>query len=100
MPPNQSVEVEKEVEKSVESEKIEQPENHYESPTEVANDRTLTNDKKMKALDTWEQDARQMLVASNEGMPEGLDPRLGEVISAKEEVVRAKGENKRSGPQS
>ena len=79
---------------TVEAEKIEQPENHYCSPAEVARDPALTKEEKKKALDTWEQDARQMLVASDEGMPAGLDDRLGEVISAKEKVVRANGEIK------
>jgi hypothetical protein len=44
-----------------------------------------------KALNTWEQDARQLLTASNEGMPgseEGIHPdehsRLGEVLRAKD----------------
>ena len=73
---------------TAEAEKIEQPENHYRSPAEVAQDPTLTKEAKKKALDTWEQSERQSLVASNEGMPKGLDDRLGEVISAKEEVER------------
>jgi hypothetical protein len=41
----------------------------------------------------WEQDARQLMTASNEGMPgpkEGLEPqdhhRLGEVVRAKEKI--------------
>jgi hypothetical protein len=46
-----------------------------------------------QALDTWEQDARQMLTASNEGMEgdnEGLDQsdthRLAEVVRAKAKI--------------
>jgi len=45
------------------------------------------------ALNTWEQDERQLLTASNEGMPgsdEGLQSdsgnRLGEVVRTKEEI--------------
>jgi len=70
-------------------EKIEQPENHYKSPAQVTKDETLTKEEKKSALRTWEQDARQLLVASNEGMPmpERLDHRLGEVNRAKEELV-------------
>jgi hypothetical protein len=48
---------------------------------------------KRQALDTWEQDARQMLTASNEGMEgdnEGLDQsdthRLAEVVRAKAKI--------------
>jgi|1185.fasta_scaffold83799_2 hypothetical protein len=72
--------------------KIEQPENHYESPTEVAKDGTLTNDEKKRALNTWEQDARQLLIASDEGMPtaKGQDHRMEEVQRAKEDVDDAK----------
>jgi hypothetical protein len=72
------------------ADKIEQPETHFQSPTEVVKDKKLTHEDKMAALSTWEQDARQLLTASNEGMPgsdEGLDKedhhRLGEVIRAK-----------------
>ena len=50
-------------------------------------------DDKKNALNTWEQDERQLLTASNEGMSgsdEGLrvdnDNRLGEVVRAKGEI--------------
>jgi hypothetical protein len=46
-----------------------------------------------RALNIWEQDARQLLTASNEGMPgseEGTDPndhhRLGELVRAKDKL--------------
>ena len=49
--------------------------------------------KNAKRSTTWEQDARQMMTASNEGMSgdeEGLDQRdthrLGEVVRAKEKI--------------
>jgi hypothetical protein len=73
---------------TVKAEKISQPENHYRSPAEVAKDKTLTTEEKKSALNTWEQDARQLLVASDEGMPmpKGQDPRMGEVIRAKEAI--------------
>jgi hypothetical protein len=45
----------------------------------------------MKRRRRWEQDARQLMTASNEGMPgreEGLDPDdhhwIGEIVRAKE----------------
>jgi hypothetical protein len=70
-----------------------EPETHFESPSEVVKDERLTHEDKKTALDTWEQDARQLLTASNEGMPgseEGLDKednhRLGEVIRAKQKI--------------
>jgi hypothetical protein len=53
----------------------------------------LSPDEKRQALNTWEQDARQMLTASNEGMErdeEGLDQRdthrLAEVERAKAKI--------------
>ena len=75
------------------NDKIEQPETHFQSPTDVVKDRDLSHEEKKTALNTWEQDARQLLTASNEGMPgskEGLDKeddhRLGEVIRAKRKI--------------
>src|ERR1700693_2963497 len=69
--------------------KYEKPQNHYANASDIAADETLSPDEKKKALDTWEQDARQLLTASNEGMTgseEGaqLDDhnRLGEVVRA------------------
>ena len=58
------------------NDKIEQPETHLQSPTDVVKDSKLSHEDKKDALNTWEQDARQLLTASNEGMPgseEGLD---------------------------
>ena len=73
--------------------KLEHPANHYKSPDEITKDADLSADEKQQALNTWEQDARQMLTASNEGMEgeqEGLDRRdshrLGEVVRAKEKI--------------
>jgi len=78
---------------AIKADKIEQPENHFQSPTEVVRDERLTNEDKKRALNTWEQDARQLLTASNEGMPgseEGLEKedhhRLSEVIRAKRKI--------------
>ena len=73
--------------------KLEQPANHYKSPAEITTDADLSEEEKRQALDTWEQDARQMLTASNEGMEgdnEGLDQsdthRLAEVVRAKADI--------------
>jgi hypothetical protein len=46
--------------------KIEQPETHYKSPEEITTDAYLSDEEKRQALDTWEQDARQMLTATRE----------------------------------
>jgi hypothetical protein len=73
--------------------KVENPETHYRKPADIAADKKLSPKEKSKALDTWEQDAWQLLTASNEGMAgraEGLEPRdhhrLGEVVRAKAEI--------------
>jgi hypothetical protein len=73
--------------------KVEHPEAHFDKPKEVVRDTALSNDDKKNALNTWEQDERQLLTASNEGMPgsgEGLqsddDNRFGEVVKAKSKI--------------
>jgi hypothetical protein len=70
--------------------KVEHPADSFESPIAVVKDRDLSLKQKAKALDTWEQDAHQLLTASNEGMPapdEGLErddsPQLSRVVRAK-----------------
>ena len=73
--------------------KIANPEAHFEKPKEVVQDDALSHDEKKKTLNTWEQDERQLLTASNEGMP-GSDEgarkddhnRLGEVVQAKDKI--------------
>ena len=73
--------------------KHEKPQAHFEKAGDVVADESLSTAEKKKALDTWEQDARQLLTASNEGMPgrhEGIAaddaPKLGEVIRAKADI--------------
>ena len=73
--------------------KIANPEAHFDKPKEVVQDDALSHDEKKKALNTWEQDERQLLTASNEGMPgsdEGLqredDNSLVEVVQAKDNI--------------
>jgi hypothetical protein len=51
------------------TDKIEHPQSYYGTPDELIEDRALSLDDKIKALKIWEQDARQMLTASGEGMP-------------------------------
>jgi hypothetical protein len=73
--------------------KVANPEAHFKKPKEVVQDDALTHEEKKKTLNTWEQDERQLLTASNEGMPgskEGIRKddhnRLGEVIKAKDKI--------------
>jgi len=80
---------------SSKSDKIEHPQSHYATPDELIEDRALSLEDKRAALKVWEQDARQMLTASGEGMPgneEGLDPdshhMLGQVERARDKLQR------------
>ena len=73
--------------------KVENPKAQFDKPNAIIQDKALSQHEKNKALNTWEQDERQLLTASNEGMPgsdEGLQPdadnRLGEVVRAKEKI--------------
>jgi hypothetical protein len=73
--------------------KMEHPQAHYKTPDEITNDNELNSEQRKKALDTWEQDARQMLTASNEGMAgseegiaRGERNRFGEVVRAKAKI--------------
>jgi hypothetical protein len=70
--------------------KVENPEAHFTKPKQVVKDKVLSHDDKKNALNTWEQDERQLLTASNEGMSgsdEGFrvdeDNRLNDVVRAK-----------------
>jgi hypothetical protein len=73
--------------------KIVNPEAHFDKPKHVVEDDALSPQEKKQALNTWEQDERQMLTASNEGMP-GSDEgqrkkeanRLDEVVQAKDQI--------------
>ena len=73
--------------------KVENPKTHFAKPKEVVKDNALSHDERKNALNTWEQDERQLLTASNEGMSgsdEGLRSddhnRLGEVVRAKGKI--------------
>ena len=73
--------------------RIEHPAETYRQTPDVVRDENLSLDEKKQALDTWEQDARQLVTASNEGMAgdeEGLSKdenhKLDEVVDAKRQV--------------
>ena len=78
------------------ADKIEHPQSHYATPDELIEDSALSLDDKIKALKIWEQDARQMLTTSGEGMPgseEGINPSdhsmLGQVERARDKLQRS-----------
>ena len=57
--------------KPKEDPKVEDPATHFDKPNDVVHDVKLSLDEKQKALNTWEQDARQLLTASSGGMTGG-----------------------------
>lgn len=88
--------MDKDTEKSKVKDKVEKPEAHFDKPKEVVQDSALSRNEKEKALNTWEQDERQQLTASNEGMAgkdegvrKGDRNRLDEVVRAKEKIGAA-----------
>jgi hypothetical protein len=80
---------------------IDNPATAYGKPSDVVQDASLTHEEKRDALNTWEQDERQLMTASNEGMPgphEGFEHdehhRMADVLRAK----RALGEKPQQKP--
>jgi hypothetical protein len=65
-------------------ERVERPAIHFEEPHHVVADPKLSPQQKAAALETLEQDARQLATASAEGMTGGEETRLNEVLTAKE----------------
>lgn len=63
-------------------EKPEHPAKEFAGPAEVLADRSLSTAEKRAALDTLEQDARQLAVATSEGMVGGEQTRLRNVLEA------------------
>jgi hypothetical protein len=70
--------------------KVENPGAHFDKPKKILQDQALSHDEKKKALNTWEQDERQLLTASNEGMSGGEEDLKSENANRLGEVVRAK----------
>ena len=73
--------------------KVDKPASKFEAPSDVVKDKDLSHEEKKKALNTWEQDARQLMTASNEGMAgcdEGVTKddqhQFGQVVRAKDKL--------------
>ena len=62
------------------------PQNHpnFDAPVEIVADLSLSKQEKAEALEDLEQDARQLAIASGEGMSGGEPTALAEVLHAKE----------------
>jgi hypothetical protein len=57
---------------------------NFHAPIEVGADPSLSKQEKAEALEDLEQDARQLAIASGEGMSGGEPTALAEVLHAKE----------------
>ena len=82
---------------------VENPATAFAKPLDVVRDSTLSKTEKVEALDTWEQDARQLMTASNEGMPgpkEGVDPhdhhQMDRILRQRKRLVRRQITNRRT----
>lgn len=64
--------------------KVENPHQHFATPAEVIVDPELSKTEKARALENLEQDARQLAIASAEGMTGGERGTLREVLEAKD----------------
>ena len=62
--------------------KLEHPAKEFSNPGEVVTDRSLSTQEKQAALDSLEQDARQLAVATAEGMVGGEETKLRNVLEA------------------
>jgi hypothetical protein len=82
------------VSKTHKNRKLENPASHFDKPSEVVRDGQLSHRQKKEALKTWEQDARQVATANNEGMGAndeggtGGDAKLADVVRAKEQMSK------------
>ena len=63
--------------------KVEHPAKDFSNPIEVVADPALSTPEKFTVLNSLEQDARQLAIASAEGMDGGEETRLRDVMQAK-----------------
>jgi hypothetical protein len=73
-------------------EKVHNPQAEFGNPADIVKDPELSKTDKKKALENLEQDAHQLMTASNEGMaPEddavlSCEPKLDEVVKAQQRI--------------
>jgi hypothetical protein len=67
--------------------KVQKPSSYFDEPHEVLVDSSLSKAQKVEALDTLEQDARQLAEASSEGMDAGERDKLQEVLIAEDALA-------------
>lgn len=76
---------------------LQDPAKCFETPQHVLDDPQLTAGQKRKLLEQWEQDARLLAVAEDEGMGGGEESMLHRVKRAIEAIGGARGERGASG---
>jgi hypothetical protein len=64
--------------------KVQKPSTDYDEPHEVVVDSSLSKAQKVEALNTMEQDARQLAEAPSEGMAGGERNKLHDVLIAED----------------
>jgi hypothetical protein len=80
--------------------KIHHPQSKFNNPADIVKDQDLSETDKKKALENLEQDAHQLMTASNEGMAPAKngaskhEPKLDEVVKAQQRI----GEKPRNKP--
>jgi hypothetical protein len=79
--------------------KVRKPSAHYDEPHEVVADPSLSKAQKAEALNTLEQDARQLAEASSEGMAGGERNKLHDVLIAEEVLSSPPPDDRKLGAQ-
>jgi len=74
-------------EQAISDQKVQKPSTYFDEPQEVVEDSSLSKSQKVEALDTLEQDARQLAEASSEGMGGGEPNKLHDVLIAKDALA-------------
>jgi hypothetical protein len=69
---------------------VQDPEAHFDAPSDIVVDPQLPTAKKIAALDTWDEIAQMRLAAANEGMP--ANDKTNEDLAIIEEVAEARAE--------
>ena len=72
---------------------IANPSAHFDAPSEVLAHPDLSDKQKKGILDAWEEDARRLSVATEEGMTGGEPSRITEISEAKAELGLADNRN-------
>ncbi len=62
---------------------LKNPTAHFDAPDKVIGSKKLSDKDKKRVLDAWEEDARRLSVATEEGMSGGEPSRLADVAEAK-----------------